>query len=202
MAYDRCLAICQPLRYNYIMTRTMCFHLAICSWVCGFLSALFLIIPSSRLMFCGPTTLNHFFCDFIPLLNISCNEALLTDRIFYVLAWVIIIYSLLHIAVSYGYIIKTLLRLPFKIRRKKSFSTCASHLTVVLTFYGTIIFMYIRPSTRYSSDMDKLVSVFYAVVIPLVNPLVYTLRNNEVHEALKRTFGSNIYFHCSCHILQ
>ncbi|XP_063312534.1 olfactory receptor 287-like [Pelobates fuscus] len=198
MAYDRYLAICKPLRYHSIMTRTLCTQLAICSWVCGFLSSFFLIIPSSRLMFCRSTTLNHFFCDFIPLLTISCNETLVTDRVLYFMAWFIILYSFFLTAASYAYIIRTVFRLPSKIGRKKAFSTCASHLTVVLTFYGTIIFMYIRPSTKYSSDIDKVVSVFYAVVIPLVNPLVYTLRNKDVQEALRRTVRRNIFFSL-CH---
>ncbi|XP_053304453.1 olfactory receptor 6Y1-like [Spea bombifrons] len=193
MAYDRYLAICQPLRYNAIMSKTVCNQLAGWSWLCGFLSAFLLIIPSSRLLFCSAKTINHFFCDFIPLLIISCNETLVTDMVLYAVAWVIIFYSFFLTTVSYCYIIRTVLRLPSRIGRKKAFSTCASHLIVVLTFYGTIIFMYIRPTTQYSFNMDKVVSVFYAVVIPLLNPLVYTLRNREVQQAVRKALAKNIF---------
>ncbi|KAM4707060.1 olfactory receptor 6B1-like [Discoglossus pictus] len=198
MAYDRYLAICHPLRYTSIMSNILCSQLAMWSWVCGFLCSLFLAVPSSRLLFCGPTTINHFFCDFIPLLTISCTETLTVDKVFYAMAWVIIIYSFLLTMGSYYCIIKTICKLPLSTGRKKAFSTCASHLTVVLTFYGTIIFMYIRPSTQYKFNMDKVVSVFYAVVIPLLNPLVYTLRNREVKEALKKTVMKNCLFLSQC----
>ncbi|KAM4808035.1 olfactory receptor 6Y1-like [Rhinophrynus dorsalis] len=197
MAYDRYLAICDPLRYTSIMTNKWCSQLIMCSWFLGFLSSLFLVIPSSRLLFCGPTTINHFFCDFIPLLHISCSKTLITDMVFYAMAWIIILYSFFLTSASYTYIIKTICSLPSRKGRRKAFSTCASHLTVVLTFYGTIIFMYIRP-TKFSFNMDKVVSVFYAVVIPLVNPLVYTLRNREVREALRKTLLKNNFYLFRC----
>ncbi|XP_075425320.1 olfactory receptor 6F1-like [Ascaphus truei] len=198
MAYDRFLAICLPLRYTSIMTNRLCNQLAIWSWFGGFLSSCFLIIPSARLMFCGPTTINHFFCDFIPLLQMSCTETLLTDLVLYAMAWIIIFDSFLLTMASYSYILRTICRLPSCNGRRKAFSTCASHLAVVLTFYGTIIFMYIRPSTTSYFAMDKVVSVFYAVVIPLLNPLVYTLRNREVRVALRRTLKRNCFTLSQC----
>ncbi|XP_040275635.1 olfactory receptor 6Y1-like, partial [Bufo bufo] len=181
MAYDRYLAICQPLRYNTLTTPNLCQQMALWSWICGFLSSLLLVIPSSKLLFCGPRIINHFFCDFIPLLNISCNQTLPTDVIYYAFAWIIILYSFLLTSMSYVQIVRAVYCLPSQLGRSKAFSTCVSHLTVVLTFYGTIIFMYIRSSTK----VDKVVSIFYAVVIPLINPLVYTLRNRDFHAALK-----------------
>ncbi|XP_053555845.1 olfactory receptor 6B1-like [Bombina bombina] len=191
MAYDRYLAICHPLRYNSLMTSKLCNQLSILSWLCGFFSSFLLVIPSSRLLFCGPNTINHFFCDFIPLLNISCTEIFIIDKIFYSIAWIIILYSFLLTITSYYCIIMTIYRLPFGTGRKKAFSTCVSHLTVVLTFYGTIIFMYIRPSKQYAFNIDKVVSIFYAVVIPLLNPLVYTIRNREVKKAMRNMIMKN-----------
>ncbi|XP_072269988.1 olfactory receptor 6F1-like [Pyxicephalus adspersus] len=194
MGFDRYLAICHPLRYNAIMTRKLCSRMAMWSWICGFSSSLLLTIPSSRFLFCGPTVINHFFCDYIPLLGISCNKTFATDVICYALAWIIILYSFLFTTISYVQIIKTISHLPSLLSRRKAFSTCVSHLTVVLTFYGTIIFMYIRPTTQYSLHIDKFVSVSYAIVIPLLNPIVYTLRNKEIHDALRKiaTHGCRI----------
>ncbi|KAE8633921.1 hypothetical protein XENTR_v10002146, partial [Xenopus tropicalis] len=186
MSYDRYFAVCHPLRYNAIMTNNLCNKMAICSWCCGFLFSFILVIPSSRLLFCGPNTINHFFCDFIPLLHISCNKTLTTDRLFYTLAWIIILFSFSVTIASYIFIIKTICSVLSRAGRRNAYSTCASHLTVVLTFYITVIFMYIRPSAQYSFSVDKVVSLFYAVVVPLLNPLVYTLRNAEVQEALRK----------------
>ncbi|OCT98092.1 olfactory receptor 6Y1-like [Xenopus laevis] len=194
MSYDRYFAVCHPLRYYAIMTNKLCSKMAICSWSCGFLFSFFLIIPSSRFLFCGPTNINHFFCDFIPLLHISCNKTLITDRIFYTLAWIIILYSFAVTLSSYVYIIKTICSVLSRAGRRNAFSTCASHLTVVLTFYVTIIFMYIRPSAQYSFNVDKVISLFYAVVVPLLNPLVYTLRNAEVQEAFRKVLVKTITF--------
>ncbi|XP_071988782.1 olfactory receptor 6B1-like [Engystomops pustulosus] len=188
MAYDRFLAICHPLRYNTLMTRDLCQKMAAWSWICGFLSSLILIVPSSRLLFCGPRIIDHFFCDFIPLLHISCNQTSATDIIYYSFAWIIILYSFLVITISYIQIMKAVYCLPSQLGRSKAFSTCVSHLTVVLTFYSTIIFMYIRPSTS-MLDVDKVVSIFYAVVIPLLNPIVYTLRNRDVQAAMKKNLS-------------
>ncbi|CAI9590685.1 unnamed protein product [Staurois parvus] len=186
MGYDRYLAICNPLRYNSIMTRKLCNQMAMFSWICGFSSSFLLTIPSSRLLFCGPRVINHFFCDFVALLSISCNKTFGTDVILYAFAWIIILYSFLFTTLSYVHIIKTISRLPSLLSRRKAFSTCVSHLTVVLTYYSTIVFIHIRPTTQYTLHMDKFVSVSYAIVIPLLNPIVYTLRNREVHDALRK----------------
>ncbi|XP_075118299.1 olfactory receptor 6B1-like [Leptodactylus fuscus] len=196
MAYDRYLAICKPLRYTILMNNKLCQQMAFWSWICGFLSSLLLVIPSSRFFFCGPRIINHFFCDFIPLLNISCNQTLATDVIYYVFAWIIILYSLFLTSTSYVQIMRAIYCLPSQIGRSKAFSTCVSHLTVVLTFYGTIIFMYIRPSTKYMLSVDKVVSIFYAVVIPLINPLLYTLRNRDFHTAMRNNLSCLVGIFC------
>lgn len=196
MAYDRYLAICHPLRYTTLMTINLCQQMAFWSWICGFLSSLLLVIPSSRLLFCGPRIIDHFFCDFIPLLNISCNETLATDVIYYAWAWIIIIYSFLLTSISYVQITRAVYCLPAQLGRSKAFSTCVSHLTVVLAFYGTVIFMYIRSSTKCMLNVEKVVSIFYAVVIPLMNPLVYTLRNRDFHTALKKNLSCIAIIFC------
>ncbi|XP_056430896.1 olfactory receptor 6B1-like [Hyla sarda] len=196
IAYDRYLAICHPLRYTTMMTIKLCQQMALWSWIVGFVCSLLMVIPSSRLLFCAPRSINHFFCDFIPLLNISCSQTPATDVIFYTLAWIIILYSLLLTSISYVQIMRTVYYLPSQLSRSKAFSTCLSHLTVVLTFYGAIIFMYIQSSTKSMLNVDKVASIFYAVVIPLFNPLVYTLRNRDFHAAMKKNLPCVIITFC------
>ncbi|KAG9461907.1 olfactory receptor 6F1-like [Eleutherodactylus coqui] len=196
MAYDRYLAILHPLRYSSLMTINRCQVMILWSWICGFISSLLVTIPSSRLLFCGQKIINHFFCDLMPLLHISCNQTLSTDVIYYAFAWIIILYSLLLTGISYVQIIRAIYCLPFQLGRSKAFSSCVSHLVVVLTFYGTIMFMYIRPSRKCTLNVDKVVSIFYAVVIPLVNPLVYTLRNRNFHTAIRKRISCVAVMFC------
>ncbi|XP_029435450.1 olfactory receptor 6-like [Rhinatrema bivittatum] len=186
MAFDRYLAICHPLRYTAIMTSSICNQLALWSWVGGFLIGLLLVMSASRLLFCGPNQINHFFCDFIPLLKLSCIETYIVDSFSFTVAWTVILISFILTTVSYFFIILAICRIPSTNGQCKAFSTCASHLAVVLTFYGTVIFMYIRPTALYNFEMEKVISLFYTVVTPLLNPLIYALRNREVKEALRR----------------
>ncbi|XP_029435462.1 olfactory receptor 6F1-like [Rhinatrema bivittatum] len=192
MAYDRYLAICNPLRYPAIMTNRTCRQLALGSWISGFLAPLPLSISTTYLSFCGPNTINHFFCDLSPVLQLSCTDPYISEMIFFTFSWVVILCSFLQTMVSYVFIITTILRIPSALGRQKAFNTCASHLTVVSIFYGSIIFMYVRPKANYSYDLDKVVSVFYCVVTPLLNPMIYNLRNKEVKDAISKMLSRSI----------
>ncbi|XP_006039109.1 olfactory receptor 6F1-like [Alligator sinensis] len=184
MAYDRYLAICN---YATIMSPKLCLHLSASSWVCGFLSPLLPTILISQLSFCGPQKINHFFCDSDPIFKLSCSDTYVQEAVGYTCSSVVILSSFLLTMSSYVNIVATIIKLSSAKARKKTFSTCASHLTVVTIYYGTIIFTYVRPPAKYKFDLGKVVSVFYCVVTPLLNPLIYTLRNNDVKTAIRKT---------------
>ncbi|XP_039353363.1 olfactory receptor 11L1-like [Mauremys reevesii] len=188
MAYDRYLAICSPLRYTTIMNHRLCFHLSASSWVGGFLSPLLPTILISQLSFCGPQKINHFFCDSDPIFKLSCSDTYIQEAIGYTCSSVVILSSFLLTMSSYVNIIANIVKLTSAKARKKTFSTCASHLTVVTIYYGTIIFTYVRPPSTYSFGLGKVVSVFYCVITPLLNPLIYTLRNKDVKKAIWKSF--------------
>ncbi|XP_030042512.1 olfactory receptor 6F1-like [Microcaecilia unicolor] len=189
MSYDRYVAICNPLRYTSILTYRVCAELAISCWVGGILAPLMPAVWMSSLYFCGPNEIDHFYCDFAPLLTLSCTDASLSERSFYILAWCVIWSCFLFTMVSYVYIISTVLGITSNTGRMKAFSTCGSHLVVVSIYYGAVIFMYIRPTARARFHTDKVVSVFYSFVTPVLNPIIYSLRNKEVKKALRRTVG-------------
>uniref|UniRef100_A0A8C5Q4I5 Olfactory receptor n=1 Tax=Leptobrachium leishanense TaxID=445787 RepID=A0A8C5Q4I5_9ANUR len=184
MAYDRYAAICSPLRYSYIMNEKVCQHLAVVSWMSGFFTGWTLTIPTAMLNFCGPNVINHFFCDFVPLVKLSCSDTSVSETVFFSLAWVVVLSSLSFSTISYSFIIKTILKIPSSLGRQKAFSTCAAHLTVLIIFYGTCIFLYVRPRASFLSDKDKILSLIYSVITPCLNPLIYTLRNREFKQAL------------------
>ncbi|XP_053120547.1 olfactory receptor 6B1-like [Hemicordylus capensis] len=186
MAYDRYVAICSPLHYPTIVTQRLCIQLAAGSWLTGFFIAMLKLIFISRLPFCGPNKINHFFCDISPLLNMACEDLTMAEIVDFVLALLILSVPLSVTVVSYVCIIGTILRIPTTQGRKKAFSTCASHLTVVIIFFSTTIFMYVRPKRIYPFDLNKLVSVVYTIVTPMLNPFIYCLRNQEVKGALKK----------------
>ncbi|XP_053555882.1 olfactory receptor 6B1-like [Bombina bombina] len=186
MAFDRYVAICHPLRYLTIMTKHLCLLLASGSWVTGFCIAFIKIYYISSLNFCHSGLINHFYCDISPLLNLSCSDMTVVELIDFLLALFIFLTPLLLICFSYVCILITILHISTSIGRKKAFSTCASHLVVVLIFYAAVLFMYARPSRAQSLNFNKLVSVFYTVITPLLNPVIYCLRNKDVKEALLR----------------
>ncbi|XP_030042473.1 olfactory receptor 6F1-like [Microcaecilia unicolor] len=186
MGYDRYLAICNPLRYSTIMNSRVCTNLAVSCWAAGFTIYLLPISLIASLHFCGPNEINHFFCDAGPLLELSCSEAHLTEIICYTYTSILILSAFLLTMVSYIYIILTILRIPSTSGRQKAFSTCASHLIVVIIFYAAIIFMYVRSKAKYPFDLDKVVGIFYAILVPLLNPLIYSLRNKEVIKGLRK----------------
>ncbi|XP_042329624.1 olfactory receptor 6B1-like [Sceloporus undulatus] len=189
MAYDRYIAVCNPLRYSAIMTHRLCFQLGVLSWVCGFSVSFVKVIFISRLTFCSPGVINHFFCDISPVLNLSCTDMSVAELVDFILALVILLGPLSVTIVSYLFIITSIFRIPTTQGKKKAFSTCASHLTVVIIFFSSTVFMYARPRKIHPFNLNKIVSIFYAVVTPALNPLIYCLRNKEVKEALKRNIG-------------
>lgn len=192
MAFDRYLAICNPLRYPSIMNGQVCIQATITCWLVAFISVFFLALLISRLTFCKPTIINHFFCDIPPLLKLSCHDTFLEEIVVFFFACSIILTSLLLTVVSYVLIISSILKIPSTKGRKKAFSTCASHFTVVIILYGTVIFIYVRPSLSYPMDVNKVLGVFNTVVTPLLNPIIYCLRNKDVKEALKKVMGAKV----------
>lgn len=185
MAFDRCVAICLPLRYTLIMSHTFCIQLAIGSWVLGFSVAMVKATLIFRLHFCGPNVINHFFCDISPVLNLACADMSFTELVDFILAMVIIMIPLVVIIIIYICILWTVLTIPNNTGRQKAFSTCASHLTIVLIFYTTTLFIYVRPRKPSPFDRNKLVSIFYSILTPLINPIIYCLRNREFQQALR-----------------
>uniref|UniRef100_A0A670JM62 Olfactory receptor n=1 Tax=Podarcis muralis TaxID=64176 RepID=A0A670JM62_PODMU len=186
MAYDRYVAICNPLRYPTIMTQRLCLQLAVGSWLTGFFASMLKVVFISRLPFCGPNIINHFFCDISPLLNMACEDMTVAEIVDFVLALIILLVPLSVTTVSYVCIIGTILRIPTVQGRKKAFSTCAAHLTVVTIFFSATLFMYARPKRIHPFDLNKLVSVIYTIVTPMLNPFIYCLRNQEVKGALRK----------------
>nr|XP_009665718.1 PREDICTED: olfactory receptor 1019-like [Struthio camelus australis] len=185
MAYDRYVAICSPLLYAVTMSQKVCVRLAMGSYMIAHVNIIVHVSSVFSLRFCGPNVINHF-CDIPPLLKLSCSSTTVNEHVLFAIVTFIALSTLTFILVSYGYILSTVLRIHSSEGRYKAFSTCASHLISVSVFYGTMIFMYLRPSSSYSLDQDKVVSVAYTLVIPMLNPLIYSLRNTEVKDALKR----------------
>ncbi|NWQ86155.1 OR6B1 protein, partial [Burhinus bistriatus] len=186
MSYDRYLAVCHPLHYLTIMTHKLCFQLSILSWAGGFSISLVKVSFISRLTFCGSQVINHFFCDISPVLNLSCTDMSHAETVDFVLALVILLIPLLIIVFSYCCILSTILCMPSAQGRRKAFSTCTSHFTVVIIFFSATLFMYARPRRIHPFNLNKIVSVFYAVFTPALNPLIYCLRNKEVKEILRK----------------
>uniref|UniRef100_K7FZ47 Olfactory receptor n=1 Tax=Pelodiscus sinensis TaxID=13735 RepID=K7FZ47_PELSI len=180
MSYDRYLAICNPLHYAAQMSGRSCLQLAGGSWTGGFLACSITALPLSQLTFCGPNTIDHFLCDFIPLVKLSCNDPLLMDTLAFSACLVLILVPFIVVPDHRP-------RTPPSTGRQKAFSTCSSHLIVVSVYYGALLIAYMFPTTDLPSNFKKVLSVSYTVLMPLVNPLIYALRNREVQEALCKT---------------
>ncbi|XP_032751800.1 olfactory receptor 490-like [Rattus rattus] len=186
MAYDRFMAICNPLLYSTKMSTQVCIQLVVGSYIGGFLNASFAMVSFCSFLFCGPNIINHFFCDFAPLIELSCSDVSVYVIATSFSAGSVTMVTALVIAISYSYILITILKMHSTEGRQKAFSTCTSHLTAVTLFYGTVTFIYVMPKSSFSTDQNKVVSVFYLLVIPMLNPLIYSLRNNEIKSALKK----------------
>ncbi|XP_078503261.1 olfactory receptor 5AP2-like [Lissotriton helveticus] len=191
MSYDRYVAICQPLLYRVIMRTKVCLQLITISYGGGFLQSAILTGFTFSLSFCGTNQVEKFYCDLPPILKLSCSNTFTSEVVTFVFAVMFGVASLLTILISYGYIISTVVTTNSRGGRCRAFSTCASHFTCVILFYGTLLFVYLQPSTTYSTSF--VVSLFYTVVIPMLNPIIYSLRNQEVKSALRRTFQKRIF---------
>ncbi|XP_047374658.1 olfactory receptor 5B12-like [Sciurus carolinensis] len=189
MAYDRWAAVCRPLHYPSTMTTTACAGLTLGSYICGFVNASVHTGNIFRLSFCRSNVVDHFFCDAPPLLALSCSDSYVSEMVIFFVVGFNVFFSILVISISYLFIFLAILRMRSSEGRQKAFSTCASHFTAVSIFYGTGIFMYLQPSSSHSMGSDKVASVFYTMIIPMLNPLVYSLRNKEVKSAFKKTVG-------------
>ncbi|XP_043827467.1 olfactory receptor 480-like [Dromiciops gliroides] len=194
MAYDRYVAICNPLLYCTNVSTGVCTLLLITSYFGGCLNACVFMGCLLKLSFCGPNKINHFFCDYSPLLKLSNYQDDLPEILPSVSAGSVITITVLVIIISYVYILFSVLKIHSSEGRSKAFSTCTSHLTAVTLFYGTLTFIYIMPKSTYSTDENKVVSVFYMVIIPLLNPLIYSLRNNEVKDLLRKLMSRRHLF--------
>ncbi|XP_054443120.1 olfactory receptor 1020-like [Pteronotus mesoamericanus] len=186
MAYDRYVAICNPLLYSVTMSRRVCIQLVATAYMAGFTDMAIFTSCTFPLLFCNSNVINHFFCDIPPLLALSTSDTTISEIALTISCSCVVGSSVITVLLSYSYIITTILRMQSAEGRRKAFSTCASHLTAVAIFYGTLLFMYFRPNSRYSMDTDKVASVFYTVVVPMLNPLIYSLRNKDVKGALKK----------------
>ncbi|XP_028634976.1 olfactory receptor 13C7-like [Grammomys surdaster] len=182
MAYDRYMAICQPLRYSELMNGQLCIQMSVISWGTGFANSLLQSILAWRLPFCGHYIINHFFCEILAVLKLACGDISLNALILMVATTVLTMTPLLLICLSYIFILAAILRMPSAAGRSKAFSTCSAHLTVVVIFYGTISFMYLKPKDK-DPSVDKIVTLLYAIVAPSLNAFIYSLRNTEVKAA-------------------
>ncbi|KAM9061396.1 olfactory receptor 6B3-like [Sarcophilus harrisii] len=189
MAYDRYVAICYPLRYGVIMTTRLCVKLVAFSYATAFIISVIKVYFISHATFCGSSVINHFFCDVSPILKLACTDFSTAELVDFILGFIILVFPLISTMLSYGYISSTVIRIPSSTGRWKAFSTCASHLIVVIIFYTALIFMYVRPQAIDQRSSNKLISVIYTVVTPIVNPLIYCLRNKEFKNSLKKTLG-------------
>ncbi|XP_053141521.1 olfactory receptor 1052-like [Hemicordylus capensis] len=193
MAYDRYVAICNPLLYTAVITKRICIGLVAGSYLWGLVNSLIHTSGLLRLSFCGSNVINHFFCDLTPLLKLSCSDIYMNEMLIFTFGSLFEMSTLLIIIVSYIFILMAVLRIHSAKGRQKAFSTCASHLTAVAIYHGTILFMYFRPSSSYSLDTDKMASVFYTVIIPMLNPLIYSLRNKDVKCAVRKVIGRKVF---------
>ncbi|XP_074083843.1 putative olfactory receptor 5AK3 [Macrotis lagotis] len=185
MAVDRYVAICNPLRYTMVMSQRACIQLVTGSYFMSFLNANIHLGFLLSLSFCNANTINHFFCDLPPILILSCSNISVNVILILTFVGFNLVSTLLVVFSSYIKILSAILRMPSATGRHKAFSTCASHMTAVTIFYGTCIYMYLQPSSSESQENGKVASLFYGIMIPMLNPLIYSLRNKEVKEAMK-----------------
>ncbi|XP_037691073.1 olfactory receptor 11G2-like [Choloepus didactylus] len=195
MAFDRHLAICHPLHYPCIMTKELYTGLVMFAWSCGFILFLTPVVLISQLPYCGPNIINHFMCDPVPLMMLSCSEDNTTQLIYSTFNAIFMSGTFLFILCSYALVILNVLQIPSAASKRKAFSNCASHLTVVVLFFGSVMVIHISPGSGHPVKMQKIVTLFYSVITLLCNPLIYSLRNKKMKAALRKVFGSERLIH-------
>ncbi|XP_015103257.2 olfactory receptor 5T17-like [Vicugna pacos] len=202
MAYDRYVAIYNPLLYSVHMAPRVYLPLITASYVGGILHASVHTVATFSLSFCESNQIRHVFCDIPPLLALSCSDTHANQLLLFSFVGSVETVTILMVLISYGFILLAILRVHSAEGRRKAFSTCGSHLTAVSIYHGTILFMYVRPSSSYSLDHDMIASTFYTIVIPMLNPIIYSLRNKDVKEVMKRvgkkSFVTKVYLHTKC----
>ncbi|XP_069068335.1 olfactory receptor 1G1-like [Pleurodeles waltl] len=186
MAYDRYMAICRPLHYTVVMSKKLCFLLVTASWITVCLHSLLYAVWISRLSYCRSNSIYHFFCEIAPLFDLSCSDLTIFTLIELVEATLILCGPFLFIVISYGCIITTIMKMPTAVAKHKAFSTCSSHIAVVTLFYGSTVAVYVRPPSARSLHSDRYISIMYIAVTPMLNPVIYSLRNKEVKTSLSK----------------
>ncbi|XP_069502610.1 olfactory receptor 1F1-like [Ambystoma mexicanum] len=192
MAYDRYVAICNPLHYPVVMRKTACAQMVAGTWVTAILHSILHTGMTSRLSFCGASEINHFLCDVVPLFKLSCSDTFPNQMVIFTEGSLVVMSPFLIIVISYICIIRAILKIPSALGRRKTFSTCSSHLAVVIPYFGTIMFMYFRPATSFALTKDREASVMYTILAPMLNPFIYSLRNNEVKGAIMKVILGKI----------
>ncbi|XP_064149700.1 putative olfactory receptor 2B8 [Loxodonta africana] len=192
MAYDRYVAVCRPLHYMVIMHPQLCLQLVATAWLTGFGNSVMQTALTMTLPLCGKNQVDHFFCEVPVMLKLACTDTSINEAELFSVSVFFLVVPLSLILVSYGHITRAVLMIKSAQGRQKAFGTCSSHVLVVIIFFGTLISMYLQPPSSYSQDVNKSIALFYTLVTPLLNPLIYTLRNKEVNVALRRLVGRTI----------
>ncbi|KAM4013553.1 olfactory receptor 12D1-like [Anomaloglossus baeobatrachus] len=188
MSYDRYVAICNPLRYHVLMAKAVCLQLAFTSWLVGFLYSLTHTILTSRLPFCHLNKITHFYCDIKPLLKLACTDTHINESLVNIVTGSVAVGTFILIIISYSFIATHIQNIRSEHGRSKALSTCTSHLTVVLLYYGTAFCTYLRPATKDSLEQDRLTAILFTVITPALNPIIYALRNKDVKRAFRKLF--------------
>ncbi|XP_046322744.1 olfactory receptor 6C3-like [Marmota monax] len=194
MSYDRYVAICKPLHYTTIMNKKVCSLLVFGSWLAGVLTIFPPLMLILRLDFCASNVINHFSCDYFPILELSCSDTWLLEMIGFYFAFVTLLFTLALVILSYICIISTILRIPSAGQRKKAFSTCSSHMIVISISYGSCIFMYVKPSAKQRASLTKGVALLNTTIPPMLNPFIYTLRNQQVKQSFKHLVHKVVFY--------
>ncbi|XP_048206201.1 olfactory receptor 6C3-like [Perognathus longimembris pacificus] len=194
MSYDRYVAICKPLHYATIMSKKTCILLVCVSWLAGFLAIFPLIMLILKLDFCASNVIDHFSCDYFPILQLSCSDTWLLETLGFYFAFITLLFTLALVILSYIGIMSTILRIPSANQRKKAFSTCSSHMIVISMSYGSCIFMYVKPSAKDRASLTKGVAILNTSIAPMLNPFIYTLRNQQVKEAFKALVHKVVFY--------
>ncbi|XP_025854620.1 olfactory receptor 8B8-like [Vulpes vulpes] len=193
MAYDRYVAICNPLLYNVAMSPNVCSLLMLGSYLMAFSGAMAHTGCMLRLTFCDANTINHYLCDILPLLQLSCTSTYVNELVVFIVEGINVIVPTVTIFVSYGFILSSILRISSTEGRSKAFSTCTAHIIAVTLFFGSGAFMYLKPSSAGSMDEGKISSVFYTNVVPMMNPFIYSLRNKDIKLAVRKTLSKRVF---------